>query len=139
MRILIVDDDSGAAASAAELVRLLGHDPLVANEGVRAIELAQQTAIDVALLDIEMPGMDGHEVGRRLFLLRRQAVYIVALTGRGSEADIQRSVSAGFIEHLVKPCTMLSRTTLQTSSYTPLASYPLGSLGTARTKGTGSA
>ncbi len=106
LQVLIVDDDAGAAASVAELVRLLGHEPLVANSGARGLEIAQRQSVDVALLDIEMPGMDGHEVARRLLLLRRQAVYIVAITGRGSEDDMQRSVTAGFIEHIVKPCTM---------------------------------
>lgn len=106
LQILIVDDDPGAASSVAELVRLLGHEAFVANGGARALEIAQVTPIDVALLDIEMPGMDGHEVARRLVLLRRQAVYIVAITGRGSEADMLRSVTAGFVEHIVKPCTM---------------------------------
>lgn len=106
LQILIVDDDPGAAASVAELVHLLGHEALVANGGARALEIAQTTPIDVALLDIEMPGMDGHEVARRLVLLRRQAVYTVAITGRGSEADMVRSATAGFIEHVVKPCTL---------------------------------
>jgi CheY-like chemotaxis protein len=106
LRVLIVDDEPGAAASVAELVRLLGHLGYVADNGARALGIAQARPIDVALLDIEMPGMDGHELARRLVLLRRQGVYIVAVTGRGSEADMQRSVTAGFIEHVVKPCTM---------------------------------
>ena len=106
LHVLVVDDDAEAAAAMGELVRLLGHEPLVANDGPRALEIAQGTPIDVALLDIEMPGMDGHEVARRLVLLRRRAVYMVAVTGRDSEADMVRSVTAGFIEHVVKPCTM---------------------------------
>ena len=106
LQVLVVDDDAEAAAAMGELVRLLGHEPLVANDGARALEIAQGTPVDVALLDIEMPGMDGHEVARRLVLLRRQTVYIVAVTGRDSEADMVQSVTAGFIEHVVKPCTM---------------------------------
>lgn len=106
LQVLIVDDDPNAASSLGELVNLLGHEPLVANSGAAALEIAQTTPVDVAMLDIEMPEMDGHEVARRLVLLRRQAVYMVAVTGRGSEADMQRSVTAGFIEHVVKPCTM---------------------------------
>jgi DNA-binding response OmpR family regulator len=105
LQILIVDDDPGTTSSVAELVRMLGHEAHIANSGARALEIAQATPIDVALLDIEMPGMDGHEVARRLVLLRRQAVYIVAVTGRGSEADMVRSATAGFIEHVVKPCS----------------------------------
>jgi CheY-like chemotaxis protein len=119
LKVLIVDDEQSVAASMAELVRLLHHDAFVAGSGTEALEIARGTPIDVALLDIEMPGMDGHELARRLVLLRRQGVYIVAVTGRGSEADMQRSVTAGFIEHVVKPCTMkgLSRVLLRATEY----------------------
>lgn len=106
MQILIVDDDPGTASSLAEMVLLLGHEAHVANSGAQALEIAQVTPLDVALLDIEMPGMDGHEVARRLVLLRRQAIYTVAVTGRGAESDMMRSATAGFIEHVVKPCRM---------------------------------
>lgn len=106
MQILIVDDDPDARTSVAELVRLLGHTPLPADGGPQALEIARETPVDVALLDIEMPEMGGHEVARRLVLLRRRAVYMVAVTGRGSEADMQLSASAGFVEHIVKPCTI---------------------------------
>ena len=95
LRVLVADDDPGSAASVAELVRMLGHEPVVADGGTR---------------DIEMPEMDGLEVARRLLLLRRQGVYIAVITGRGSEADLQLSASAGVIEHLVKPCTMKALT-----------------------------
>ena len=105
MQILIVDDDPDARTSVAELVRLLGHTPLPAEGGTQALEIARQAPVDVALLDIEMPDMGGHEVAQRLVLLRRRAVYMVAVTGRGSEADMQLSASAGISEHLVKPCT----------------------------------
>ncbi len=119
LQVLIVDDDAGAAASVAELVRLLGHEPFVAVSGVRGLEIARGRSVDVALLDIEMPGMDGHELARRLLLLRRLAVYIVAITGRGSENDMQRSVTAGFVEHIVKPCTLkvLSRVLSRASDH----------------------
>ena len=105
LHVLIVDDDQNVAIGMGELVRLLGHHAHVAHSGMQALEMARTHPPDVALLDIEMPGMDGHEVARRLVLLRRQGVYIVAVTGRGSEDDMQRSVTAGFIEHVVKPCT----------------------------------
>jgi len=106
VQILVVDDDPGARTSVAELVRLLGHSPVLADGGASALEIARQVPVDVALLDIEMPGMGGHELARRLVLLRHQSVYIVAVTGRGSEADMQLSASAGFLEHIVKPCTI---------------------------------
>lgn len=104
LQVLIVDDDQNLATGTGELVRLLGHDAFVANSGVGGLEIAMNRPVDVALLDLEMPGMDGHEVARRLLRLRRPGLYIVAVTGRGSEDDMQESASSGFIEHVVKPC-----------------------------------
>ena len=59
---------------------------------------------DLVLLDIGLPGTDGYEVARRM---RGEpsldGVYLVALTGYGSESDRQRSTAEGFDDHLVKP------------------------------------
>jgi CheY-like chemotaxis protein len=56
------------------------------------------------LLDIGMPGMDGHEVARRLRERPEfRGTLLVALTGWGQEQDRQRSEEAGFNHHLVKP------------------------------------
>ena len=59
---------------------------------------------DVVLLDIGMPGMDGHEVARQLRLLPGgSSVRVIAMTGYGSLADRHRSIESGIDHHLVKP------------------------------------
>jgi CheY-like chemotaxis protein len=59
---------------------------------------------DVALVDIAMPKMDGYEVARAFRRdPRLQRVHLIALTGFGQDSDRDRSRSAGFDEHLVKP------------------------------------
>jgi len=103
-RILVVDDNKDAAASLALLLRLMGHETRTANNGLEAMEVADQFQPDVALLDIGMPKLNGYETARRM----RQKIWgrdmlLVAVTGWGQEADRRRSSDAGFNSHLVKP------------------------------------
>ena len=59
---------------------------------------------DVVLLDIGLPGMDGHEVGRRLRLeAGLEQILLVALTGYGAAEDYRLSRESGFDLHFVKP------------------------------------
>ncbi|HWC73370.1 MAG TPA: ATP-binding protein [Gemmatimonadales bacterium] len=104
LRILIVDDNEDSAESLATLLRLLGHDVRVAGDGPGALETAATFTPDVALLDIGLPGMDGHELGRRLRGIPGfEHGLMLALSGYGLDADRRRSRDAGFDGHLVKP------------------------------------
>lgn len=83
-----------------------GHLPVVAYDPLRALSLAREQEFDIAFIDIGLPMMDGHELARRLRQLdsgRRQPLRLVAATGYGEKGDRERSRSAGFDEHLVKP------------------------------------
>jgi CheY-like chemotaxis protein len=103
-QILLADDNEDAATSLAMLLRLSGHKVHVAHDGQVALELAKSSKPEIAILDIQMPDMDGHEVARRL---RQQPglekVILVALTGYGQPEDRLRSQAAGFTHHLTKP------------------------------------
>jgi len=103
-RILVVDDNRDAAESLATLLTLLGADVHVAFSGSEALDQFETYRPSVVLLDIGMPGMDGHEVARRIRLLPgSDDVTLIALTGWGQEEDRHRSRSAGFDHHIVKP------------------------------------
>jgi CheY-like chemotaxis protein len=106
-RILVVDDNVDAATSLARLLsRLMGQEVRVAHDGPTALEIAEEFRPEVVLLDIGMPGMDGNEVARRLRERPEfEETLLVALTGWGQEADVERSRAAGFDHHLVKPAS----------------------------------
>ena len=103
-RVLIADDNVDAAESLAILLRLAGHDVLVAHDGPGALHLATHERPDVVVLDIGMPGMNGYEVAR---CLRREAwgrgLRLIAVTGWGQDEDRRRALAAGFDSHLTKP------------------------------------
>jgi CheY-like chemotaxis protein len=104
LRVLIVDDLHDSADSLAQLIRFWGHEPVVAYEASAALQEASATPPDVVLLDIGLPKMDGWELARRLRQLPGMAkALLVALTGYGQEADVQRCKEAGIDCHFLKP------------------------------------
>jgi len=103
-RIVIVDDNRDSAESLAMLLEITGNQTFMAHDGLEAIDVIEQQRPEVALLDIGLPGLSGHEVCRRV---REQPwgkdMVMIALTGWGQEDDRRKSVEAGFNGHLVKP------------------------------------
>ncbi|MGI8894458.1 MAG: response regulator [Casimicrobiaceae bacterium] len=103
-RILVADDNTDLATMVAQLLELSGHEVCVAHTGVAALEAASVFKPDVALIDIGLPDMDGYEVATRLRNGQSNcAATLIAVTGFGRDVDRQRSKSAGFAHHLVKP------------------------------------
>jgi two-component system CheB/CheR fusion protein len=102
--ILVADDNGDAAWGMAKLLELSGFRALLARSGEEALRLAEEHKPAVALLDIGMPDLSGHDVARRL---RAQPwgreMILIAATGWGQEADVQQSLQAGFDAHLTKP------------------------------------
>ncbi|HEY3966263.1 MAG TPA: response regulator [Planctomycetaceae bacterium] len=103
LRILVVDDNFDAARSLAMMLRILGHVACLAHDGHSAVEAALREPLDVVLLDIGLPGMNGYEVCRSLRRHGMTRELIVAVTGYGQESDRQLALEAGFDLHLVKP------------------------------------
>jgi PAS domain S-box-containing protein len=103
-RILVVDDDEDSAASLALVLRMKGNNVRTARDGREALSVAEEFRPQVVLLDIGLPGEDGHGVCRRI---RAQPwghdLPVVALSGWGQEEDRRRSLESGFAHHLVKP------------------------------------
>jgi CheY-like chemotaxis protein len=116
-KILVVDDNQDAADTLAMLLEFMGNSEVrVVNGGQAALDLMAGFHPDVVLLDIGMPGMDGHEVARRV---RSQPQFnstrLVALTGWGQDEDRRRTQESGFDHHLTKPVDIASLQNLLSS------------------------
>lgn len=104
LRVLVVDDNVDAASTLGELLKVLGHEPLVAHDAPSALALAREESPQVALVDLGMPILDGFElIGRLRNLPGLHSIPAVAVTGYGQPSDRQRSRAAGFDHHVVKP------------------------------------
>ena len=103
-RVMIVDDNADTVETMAMMLDLDGHRTETAGDGPAALAAIPVFRPDVLILDLGMPGMSGYEVAERarsLGLL--DGCVLVALTGRGSDEDKQKSRAAGFDFHLTKP------------------------------------
>jgi len=104
-RVLIADDHQDAADTLAILLCMAGYDAQVAYGGAEAIQLATTFNPEVAILDINMPGIDGYEVAKAL--IARSAAsdrpLLIALTALSSPEAFRRSFEAGLDYHVVKP------------------------------------
>lgn len=100
-RVLIVEDE----AKIVELLRLYlerdGYQVVGAADGPQALELAEKEKPDLVLLDLNLPGMDGLEVCRRL--RARGPVPIIMLTARGEEVDRIVGLELGADDYVSKP------------------------------------
>src|SRR5207247_2708625 len=65
-RVLVVDDNDSSAQSMALILKLEGYDVRIAYDGEAALETVRSFRPEVILMDIGLPGIDGHEVARRL-------------------------------------------------------------------------
>ena len=102
MRILIVEDESQAAAILAMGLREQGYQPEIAGDGERALTLVQNNAYDLVILDVILPGRDGFSVCREL----RHAGYdmpILMLTARDAVHDRVTGIDQGADDYIVKP------------------------------------
>jgi CheY-like chemotaxis protein len=86
------------------LLEFHGHETHKAYDGVEAIAAAERLRPDAVLLDIGLPGLNGYEACRHI---REQPwgkeMFLIALTGWGTDEDRQRSREKGFDTHMVKP------------------------------------
>jgi signal transduction histidine kinase len=106
-RVLVVDDNTDAAASLALLLKMEDYEVCTAADGEEAIEQARTFGPHIIFMDLAMPRLDGLEAARRIRALPEGGhVRIVALTGWGQEADRQRTRDAGMDHHLIKPVSL---------------------------------
>ena len=102
--ILVVDDDEKNLRLAVTVLGQLEHDVLSARSGPEAIAITHLRTVDLILMDVQMPGMDGISALR---LLREDArtatLKVIALTGLAMKGDSERLLADGFDGYLSKP------------------------------------
>jgi CheY-like chemotaxis protein len=103
-RILLADDNRDAAESLALILRLEGHEVVLAYDGNAALLAWAERKPDIALLDIGMPKTNGLEVARQIRATPDgKNVLLIAITGWAQDSDKEQSRAAGFDHHLTKP------------------------------------
>lgn len=103
-RILIIEDNAASLELLRYLVEHAGHTPLTASDGETGLRLAREAGVDLVLCDLQLPGIDGLELARRLRADPSWApVKLVAVTAYSMPGDRETALAAGFDGYMTKP------------------------------------
>lgn len=103
-RILIVNDNAVSRELLGYVLKGLCDEIMEASEGREALQKVVEARPDLVLLDLEMPGLDGYDVLRRLRQdARLGATRVVAVTARAMQGDREQALAAGFDGYITKP------------------------------------
>ncbi len=102
--VLVAEDNEINQQVAREILENFGLNVTVAEDGVKAVELAGKEKFDLILMDIQMPNLDGCEATRRIRKdLGLTQLPIIALTAQAMTSDRAQSLRAGMNDHISKP------------------------------------
>jgi signal transduction histidine kinase/DNA-binding NarL/FixJ family response regulator len=112
LRVLVVDDDPINGAVARRYLERLGHDSEIANSGRQALAMLARAELDLVLLDLGLPDMDGFEACRLIRAERSPGLgegpAIAAMTARAETSLRGSCLAAGMVDCLVKPLDPLA-------------------------------
>ncbi|KYG64909.1 hypothetical protein AZI86_11970 [Bdellovibrio bacteriovorus] len=105
LHVLAVDDNKESLNVIRLFIERLGHKVYPAGRGLEAIQVLKANPIDVVLMDVQMPGMDGYETTR---MIRKDPTIpsqlpIIALTANAMSGDAEKCLQAGMNDYLTKP------------------------------------
>lgn len=102
LRVLVVEDNADVAELLVQVLVSQGHAASMAADGAEALRAVAAQPVDVVLLDLGLPDMDGLEVARRIHVAWPD-VHVVALTGYAAERIAEPLREGVFADHLLKP------------------------------------
>ena len=104
--VLVVDDDEDNTVIASTILRTHGYDVRVASSGMGALKILAEEHIDLVLLDIMMPEMDGIEVLDRMQSNpRNSAIPVILVTAKAQDEDVLTGYKCGADYYITKPFT----------------------------------
>ena len=101
MKILIVEDEAAIAEVVSAYAKREGYETVTAEDGLKALEIFEEGDIDLIILDLMLPKLNGEEVCRRV--REKSNVPIIMLTARSSESDVVLGLDTGANDYVAKP------------------------------------
>jgi two-component system cell cycle response regulator DivK len=102
--ILVVDDDEANLTMARALLEADGFAVVTATDAISTFDVLKDVEPTLILMDIQLPGMDGWELTRRLKKnIATSHIPVIAVTAYGKHGDVERAREAGFVEFVAKP------------------------------------
>ncbi len=101
MKILIVEDETSIAEVVSAYAKRDGYETVIASDGLEALEIFERDEIDLILLDLMLPKLNGEEVCRRV--REKSSVPIIMLTAKSGESDVVEGLDTGANDYVTKP------------------------------------
>jgi len=105
IRLLIVDDEEHFLSATATRLEVRGFDVTAVDRGEKALQVLREKPIDIALVDLKMPGISGEETLRKIKQIS-PFTEVVILTGHGSIESAVECTKEGAYSYLQKPCEL---------------------------------
>jgi DNA-binding NtrC family response regulator len=105
INLMIVDDEEAFLEATRKRLEVRGFNVFCVNRGEKALELARKQPVDIALVDLKMPGIGGEETLRAL-KKEHEWMEVVILTGHGSIDSAVETTRDGAYRYLQKPCDL---------------------------------
>ena len=105
-KVLVVDDDDSIRTSLGRVLKQCGYEVCTASDGGEALSLARSVRIDLVILDVMMPRMNGYDAARAIRAMERdycKQVPIIAMTANAFAEDVHAAKTVGMNEHIAKP------------------------------------
>ncbi|MBZ0251940.1 MAG: response regulator [Candidatus Methylomirabilis sp.] len=104
-KVLVADDHYHITRPLAFMLRREGYEPLIARDGVEAVEILEREAPGVVILDLNMPRMDGWQLFERVSAEpeRFARTAIIILSASAQDEDVERGLRLGARDFLLKP------------------------------------
>lgn len=104
MRVLLADDSATQRTIVRRLLEVTGHEVVCARDGLEVVEMSGNWRPDLAIMDIDMPGLSGLDATRAIRADTAQDWFpIIFVTARTDSAEIARAIEAGGDDYLTKP------------------------------------
>ena len=100
--VVVIEDEDAIRRGVVDALRAAGFEPIDASDGEAGLQAARQADVDLVLLDLLLPKMDGFEVLTQL-RVTHPSLPVIILTARGSEDDRVRGLRSGADDYVVKP------------------------------------
>jgi len=100
---MVVDDDNDILKFCDTLLAARGYESVTCSSALRAIELLRSHPVDLIVVDIVMPIMDGFDLLKELKRMPQFRAPILVLTGRNATEDVRRAISLGALDYMIKP------------------------------------
>jgi len=108
MKILLVEDSATLRYAMRNYIIDAGHTPLIAQSGEEALQMLETTPVDMIIMDVEMPGLNGFETTRLIReWLGGHWIPIIFVTGRNEDESYREGIEAGGDDYLIKPVSAM--------------------------------